>query len=245
MRISLRSVSKSFGSVPALADVSLNIEPGEIVAVVGLNGAGKSTLLRCLIGVVAPDSGEILYDGELFQRERIDLRKRIFFLPDFPLAYPSMTVVRHIDLVLRFYEADRATADERAIALLRDFDMLPYVDAVIGSLSRGQAYKAVLAALLAVDPEVWMFDEPFASGMDPAGLDAFRRHVRDALRRGRTVLFTTQLLSLADFGDRVCVLHRGRVHAFDRIEQIREQRAVGNATGALEQLLAELREAPP
>jgi ABC-type multidrug transport system ATPase subunit len=245
MRISLRSVSKSFGSAPALADVSLNIEPGEIVAIVGLNGAGKSTLLRCLIGVVAPDSGEIRYDDELFQRERIDLRKRIFFLPDFPLAYPSMTVVRHIDLALRLYEADRARADERAIALLRDFDMLPYVDAAIGSLSRGQAYKAALAALLAVDPEVWMFDEPFASGMDPAGLDAFRRHVRDALRRGRTVLFTTQLLALADFGDRVCVLHRGRVRAFDRIEQIRDQRAVANATGALEQLLAELREAPP
>lgn len=245
MRISLRSVTKSFGSVPALADVSLNIEPGEIVAVVGLNGAGKSTLLRCLIGLVAPDSGEIRYDDELFQRERIDLRKRVFFLPDFPLVYPSMTVVRHIDLVLRFYEADRARADERAIALLRDFDMLPYVDAAIGSLSRGQAYKAALAALLAVDPEVWMFDEPFASGMDPAGLDAFRRHVRDALRRGRTVLFTTQLLSLADFGDRVCVLHRGRVRAFERIDQFRDQRAVENAAGALEQLLAELREAPP
>jgi ABC-type multidrug transport system ATPase subunit len=244
MRISLQSVTKSFGSTPALADVSLDIEPGEIIAVLGLNGAGKTTLLRCLIGVAAPDAGEILCDGELFGRDRVDLRRRMFFLPDFPLVYPSMSVLRHIDLVLRLYEADRTVADERAIELLREFDMLPYIEAPMGTLSRGQAYKAALAALLAVDPEVWMFDEPFASGMDPAGLNAFRRRVRDALRRGRTVLFTTQLLSLAEFADRVCVLHRGRVHAVDRIDRLREQQGVGGATGALEQLFTELHEGP-
>lgn len=77
---------ESFGLTPALADVSLDFEPGEIVAVLGPNGAGKTTLLRCLIGVAAPDSGEIRCDGEVFQRDRIDLRKRMFFLPDFPLA---------------------------------------------------------------------------------------------------------------------------------------------------------------
>jgi ABC-type multidrug transport system ATPase subunit len=245
MRISLHSVTKSFGTLPALDDVSLAMEPGENVAVVGLNGAGKTTLLRCLIGAVAADAGEIRYDGELFQRDRVDLRKRMFLLPDFPLAYPSMTVVRHIHLVLRLYEADRSKADERAIEMLREFDMLPYIDVAIGSLSRGQAYKVALAALLAVDPEVWMFDEPFASGMDPAGLNAFRRHVRDALRRGRTVLFTTQLLSLAEFADRVCVLHRGRVYAFDRIDQIRGQPAAAGETDGLEQLFDELSELPP
>lgn len=244
MRISLRSVTKSFGSTPALDDVSLEIEPGEIVALLGPNGAGKSTLLRCLIGVAMPDAGEIRYDGELFTRDRIDFRKRMFFLPDFPLAYPSMSVVRHIDLVLRLYEADRARADERAIALLREFDLLPYIDASFGTLSRGQAYKGALAALLAVDPEVWMFDEPFASGMDPAGLNAFRKQARDAVGHGRTVLFTTQILSLAEFADRVCVLHQGRVHTFEWIDQLRDRRASGDATGTLERLFAQLQEAP-
>lgn len=243
MRISLRSVTKSFGPTPALDAVSLDVEAGEIIAVVGMNGAGKTTLLRCLLGLVAPDSGEIHYDGEQFHRERLDLRRRMFLLPDFPLVYPNMSVLRHIDLVLCLYEADRSAADERVIGLLREFDMLPYIDAALGTLSRGQAYKAALAALMAVDPELWMFDEPFASGMDPAGLLAFRTHVRDALRRGRTVLYTTQLLGLAEFADRVCVLHRGRVHAFDRIERLKAQHA-GGATDALEQLFAQLHEGP-
>ncbi len=241
MRISLHSVSKSFGPTPALDDVSLAIEPGEVVAILGPNGAGKTTLLRCLIGVAALDAGAIRCDEELFARDRVDLRKRMLFLPDFPLTYPQMTVLRHVDLVLRLYEAERPAADERVIELLREFDMLPYIDAAMGTLSRGQAYKAALAALLAVDPELWLFDEPFASGMDPAGLNAFRRRVRDALRRGRTVLYTTQLLSLAEFADRVCVLHRGRVHAFDRIDRLRGSTGEG-ATAVLERLFAELQE---
>jgi ABC-type multidrug transport system ATPase subunit len=120
--------------------------------------------------------------------------------------------------------------------------MLPYIDAPMGTLSRGQCYKAALAALLAVDPEVWMFDEPFASGMDPTGLNVFRERVHDGLRRGRTVLFTTQLLSLAEFADRVCVLHRGSVHAFDRIERLREQHAPAEPGEALEQIFDKLRE---
>ncbi|HVC93915.1 MAG TPA: ABC transporter ATP-binding protein [Pirellulales bacterium] len=243
MRISLRSVTKSYGPTRSLDDVSIDVETGEIVAVLGMNGAGKTTLLRCLLGLVAPDAGEIRYDGERFHRERLDLRRRMFLLPDFPLVYPNMSVLRHIDLVLRLYEADRSAVDERVIRLLRELDMLPNIDAALGTLSRGQAYKAALTALMAVDPELWMFDEPFASGMDPAGLHTFRTQVRDALRRGRTVLYTTQLLGLAEFADRVCVLHRGRVHAFDRIERLKAQQA-GGATEALERLFVQLRGEP-
>jgi ABC-type multidrug transport system ATPase subunit len=245
MQIRLKSLTKWFGTTPALSDVSLGIEPGESVAILGLNGAGKTTLLRCLIGIAAPDAGEILYDGETFERDRVDLRKRMFFLPDFPLANPGVTVIRHIDLILRLYECDRSRADDQVIELLRELDMLPYIDAPVDTLSRGQAYKTTLAALLAVDPELWMFDEPFASGMDPAGLNTFRRHARDALSRGRTVLFTTQLLPTAEFADRICVLHQGRVCAFDRVDRIREQDFDGNVTEALEQLFADLREESP
>jgi ABC-type multidrug transport system ATPase subunit len=243
MRISLQSVTKSFGATPALEAVSLDIEPGQIVAVLGPNGAGKTTLLRCLAGIVAPDAGDVHYDGERFHRDRIDFRKRLFFLPDFPLVYSEMSVLRHIGLVLRIYEADQPGVEERVIELLREFDILPLVDAWLGTLSRGETYKAALAALLAVDPEVWMFDEPFASGMDPGGLNAFRRRAAEATGRGRTVIFTTQLLELAEaFADRVCILHHGRVHAFDRVDRLQEQRRVSEGS-ALAEIFEQLQEA--
>ena len=89
MRIILKSLSKSFGSRRCLDEISLTLEPGQIVVLLGANGAGKTTLLRSLAGIVAPDEGEILYDGELFKRDRMDLRKRFFIQPDFPYIYTT------------------------------------------------------------------------------------------------------------------------------------------------------------
>src|SRR5579863_3713851 len=104
MQIKLESVNKAFGKVRALHEVSLEIAPGQIVAVLGVNGAGKSTLLRCLSALVIPDRGRILYDDEIFKRGRSDLRKRFMFMPDFPVLYARHTVLDHISMVLRLYE---------------------------------------------------------------------------------------------------------------------------------------------
>lgn len=244
MDIELVGLTKRYRAIAALEDVSLQIPPGETVAVLGPNGAGKSTLLRCLAGIVAPDAGEVHYDRETFLRDRLDLRKRLFLMPDFPFVYPHMTVVRHIGMVLRLYGADHAGVEETVIELLREFDMLPLAETRLGTLSRGQTYKAALCALLAADPELWMFDEPFASGMDPRGLTAFRRRCRDAVFRGRTVLYTTQILDVAErFSDRVCIIHQGKVHAFDRVHRLRATAAEDNDS-VLEAVFDELHEEP-
>jgi ABC-type multidrug transport system ATPase subunit len=244
MRIELRSLTKSFQATPALEDVSFDIEPGQIVAVLGPNGAGKSTLLRCLAGILVPEAGEILFDGEAFCRSRDDLRRRVCIQPDFPFVFPDMTVLEHIGLVLRLYEADRRGIEERVIDLLDDFDMLPLAETKMGTLSRGQTYKGALVALLAADPELWMFDEPFASGMDPRGLNSFRRHAFDAITRGRTVLYTTQILELAeDFSDRVCILHQGRLHAFDTVTHLQQQTRA-ETHGVLANIFERLHEVP-
>lgn len=245
MHIAIRSLTKSFGRSLALDDVTLNIEPGRIVAVLGGNGAGKTTLLRCLAGVAAPDRGEVLYDGEPFRRDRVDLRQRLFLVPDFPFVYSEMQVLRHVGMVLRLYGADEPGVEERVVELLRDFDMLPLAEAAFGTLSRGQRYKGALSALLAADPEIWMFDEPFASGMDPRGLNAFRRHVSDATARGRTVIFTTQILELAErFADEVCILHHGCVHACGSLAELRT-RSDTNTEGVLNEIFEQLHESQP
>ncbi len=224
MKIETRGVLKSYRSVRALDRVSLEIAPGQIVSLLGANGAGKTTLLRCLAGIAAPDAGELYFDEQPFRRDRLDLRKRLFFLPDFPLLFWEESVVRNIAIVLRLYEADIPGAEERVLTLLRDYDLLPLALRPVNSLSRGQAYKAGLVALLAADPEVWLLDEPFASGMDPHGIDAFKHHAREAATRGRTILYSTQILDVAErFSDRVCLIHEGEVRAFDTLTTLREQ----------------------
>lgn len=240
MRVELRSVSKSYGGSRALDRVSFELEAGQVVAVLGANGAGKTTLLRCLAGVAAPDAGMIYYDDETFRRDRIDMRRRLAFLPDFPFVFWEMSPLQHLGVMMRVYGADPAGAEERALALLGDFDLLPIVHKPLRTLSRGQSYKAALTGLMLVDPEVWLLDEPFASGMDPHGIQALKHHARAAAQRGRTVLYSTQILEVAErFADRVCILHRGELRAFQTIASLRSR--AGDGSGPLEEIFRQLR----
>jgi ABC-type multidrug transport system ATPase subunit len=222
MKIEICQAVKKYKSVRALDDISLSIVAGQIVAVLGSNGAGKTTLLRALAGIVGLDQGQVLYDGEKFTRKRMDLRRRFLFLPDFPPVFETWSPLRHIGMTLRLFGMEDPGVEDRVLDLLRDFDLLPLADAPFFSLSRGQRYKVALAALLAVNPEVWLLDEPFASGMDPTGINAFKRRAREAAASGRTILYTTQILEAAErFSDRVCVIHRGKVRAFTETAALR------------------------
>jgi ABC-2 type transport system ATP-binding protein len=239
MKIELRAVTKSYGKARALDRASLEIRSGQIVAILGANGAGKTTLLRCLAGIAAPDAGEIVYNDESYERDKLDLRRQLFFLPDFPVVFYEMSILRHIGMVLRVYEKEEPGVEQRVLQLLKDFDLFTIAENPLNTLSRGQVYKAALVAMAAVNPEIWLLDEPFASGMDPHGINMFRRHAREAASRGRTIIYSTQILDVVEkFSDRVCILHKGEVRAFDSVRLL-ESSVQG---GGLEDIFQQLRE---
>lgn len=239
MKIELRAVTKSYGRARALDRASLEFGAGQTIAILGANGAGKTTLLRCLAGIAAPDAGEILYNDELFERDKMELRRQLFFLPDFPVVFYEMSVVRHVGMVLRVYERGEPGIEARVLDLLKDFDLLPVAENPLNTLSRGQVYKAALAAMIAVRPQVWLLDEPFASGMDPHGINMLKRHARAAVASGCTVIYSTQILEVVErFSDRVCILHQGEVRAFDSVALLEGARA----GGGLEEIFQQLRE---
>jgi len=241
MDIAIEGLTKRFGRLRALDDVSFQVGPGQIMVVLGPNGAGKTTLLRCMAGLLAPSAGSIIYDGERFYRGRVDLRKRLFFQPEQTVAFWNYSIIDHISMVLRLYEADEAGVEERVVQLLKDFDLLVLAYARLGTLSRGQLYKAGLVALMAVDPELWLVDEPFASGMDPNGILKFKEHAEAAARRGRTIIYTTQILDVAEkFCTRFCLLDEGRVYMVDSAVRLSEWSA--GPRGGLETLFRKLRE---
>lgn len=243
MHVELSNASRRYGKVRALDEVSLQLAAGQLVAVLGLNGAGKTTLMRCLSGIVGLDGGSLLFDGQPYRRDDLSLRRRIFFLPDFPLLFWERSIVHNLSVILRLYEKDDAAAPERAMAVLRELDLLPLAHSPVATLSRGQVHKTALAALLLVDPDLWLLDEPLSSGMDPLALSFFRREALAAVARGRTVVYSTQLLDVAErFSDRIAVLHEGRLRAWAGLEELR--RDAQDAGNPLESLFRKLREPP-
>jgi ABC-2 type transport system ATP-binding protein len=146
MLIEIENLTKMFGNRAALDDVSMTIDPGQIVAMLGPNGAGKTTLLRCLAGISQAGRGRLLFDGEVFRRDRIDLRKRFHFVPDFPFVYPEATVLQHLTMILKAYLSEDDPVEETVIELLEEFEILPLIDSQVSKLSRGQTYKVALTA---------------------------------------------------------------------------------------------------
>lgn len=239
MKVELRAVSKSYGRARALDRASLEIGPGQIVALLGANGAGKTTLLRCLAGIAAPDNGAILFNDEPFERDKLEIRRELFFLPDFPVVFYEMSILRHIGMVLRVYERDQSGIETKVLQLLKDFDLFAVAENPLNTLSRGQVYKAALVSLIAANPEIWLLDEPFASGMDPHGINMLKRYAREAVGQGRTIIYSTQILEVVEkFSDRVCILHHGEVRAFDSVTLLEN----AGQSGGLEQIFQQLRE---
>ena len=241
MEARLIGVTKKFGGTVALRDVSVEFRPGEVVALIGLNGAGKTTLLNLLAGLLVPSRGEVRFDGRAFGRDQLDVRRRMMFIPDVPVMFGDESLIDHLATLHRLYERPTANVEDRLVALMEDFDVLGVARAPLGTLSRGQIHKSGLVGLLAIDPELWLLDEPFASGMDPHGLAAFRRHAQAAAARGRTVIYTTQILEVAQrFCDRLIVLNQGEVVRSIPGADLRS----AHAEGMLDTLLESFRETP-
>ena len=222
MKTKLEGVSKEYPNVRALRDVSLEFGDGEIIAVLGLNGAGKTTLLRVLSGLVAPSSGKVFHDGVEFLPSDAELKRRLMFLPDFPLFYPGMTPLRHIGMALRLYGRSSDGLEERVVEALSDFDISRLAWSRLDTLSRGQVYKMALVAMMVLEPDLWLLDEPFASGMDPVGLARFKRRALSAADRGMTIVYSTQIVEVNDgFADKLLVLDDGEVVAFGTSDEVR------------------------
>ncbi|MFD2256211.1 ATP-binding cassette domain-containing protein [Luteolibacter algae] len=210
MHIELEGLSKAFGPVSALKEFDITIPDSSIIALLGKNGAGKSTLLKILAGLLVPDKGTIRYDGQNFSRENLDLRKRLYFTPDIPLLFPDHTSAWNISTLTKLYGKSIQGREEHLTYWLEETGCAALINRTVGLLSRGQVWKVNLGCVAAIEPELWLVDEPFASGMDAIGMAAFRQLATHLSKQGSTIIYTTQMVEMAvDFSDHVCVIREG------------------------------------
>jgi osmoprotectant transport system ATP-binding protein len=210
----LRGVGKRYGAVDALTGIDLDIPTGETTVLIGSSGCGKSTLLRLLLGLLAPDAGELRFDGEAVTRERLpSLRRRTGYVVQDGGLFPHLTARGNATLMARHLGWDAQRVDAR-LAELDELTRLPRgaLDRYPAQLSGGQRQRVALLRALMLDPDVLLLDEPLGA-LDPmirSDLQADLKQAFDRLKK-TVVLVTHDLGEAAFLGARVVLMHEGRV----------------------------------
>ena len=212
--LSVRGVSKSFGEVHALQDVTLEFSRGDIVGLVGSNGAGKTTLLRLLCGLYRPTIGEVVHHGTDGTEHAVDsVRQNLGVVPESTGLYHRLTAWENIRYHSRLSGVDDLQAWNRTVRLARELDIEDALHRSTRGFSRGMRQKTALLRALAHDPDLLLLDEPTA-GLDVTSARKVRGLVRMLQQEGRTVIYSTHHLAEAEqVCDRIIVIHNGTVRA--------------------------------
>jgi len=204
--VRVTNLTKRYGALSALSDVSFSIREGEVLGLIGPNGSGKTTLFECLAGVLPADGGAVWSDPPA-RKGTGGGRPILFYLPDAIAPWPAQTVRWALAFVAGFFGGDAGARDE----VVRRFELEPILDSAIGSLSKGQRKRALLAMSLLTPQPILLSDEPF-DGLDLRQTREVAAALRAHAANGRTLLLSIhQIADAARICDRFVLLSGGRV----------------------------------
>ena len=209
--ISVRNLSRRFGKVDAVRDVSFDIYRGQVVGFIGANGAGKTTTMRIMVTLDLPGSGSVRIGGWDVVNFPSAVRARIGWMPDAFGTHENMTVYEYLDFYARAFGFKRAQRVGRIAEVMEFTDLAPIADRMMNKLSKGMTQRLCLGRTLLHDPEVLVLDEP-AAGLDPKARVEFKRLVRLLAGEGKTIFISSHILSeLAEMCDTMLFIDGGTV----------------------------------
>ncbi len=205
--LTLEGISKRFGNVTAVDDISLSIPQGAIYGFLGQNGAGKTTTIRMIMSIIYPDTGSIQVLG---QPNSESLKDRLGYLPEEKGLYKKMTTGEILAYFGRLKGMDGKKAKTRAKELLEQFGLGEWIDKRCETLSKGMGQKVQVLGTIIHEPELVILDEPF-SGLDPVNVEVMREAILQMKREGRTVIFSTHIMEQAEqICDYIFLIHKGK-----------------------------------
>jgi len=218
--LSVCNVSKRYGDVVALRDVSFDVHPGRILGFLGRNGAGKTTTMRSIFKLVQPDSGAVTYNGQ-----PIDLAQlvRFGYMPEERGLYPRMKVRDQLVYLATLSGMNTSDARTSTDMWLDRLGLGDRVDAKLEDLSHGNQQRVQMAAAIVHDPDLLVLDEPF-SGLDPIGVDSLSEVIREFASKGAGILFSSHQLDLVEhICEDVAIIDQGEVILIGDLNEIREE----------------------
>ena len=232
--LEIDGVSKRYGDVVALQDMTFTVRPGELFGFVGSNGAGKTTTMRIALGVLAADAGEVRWAGAPIN---LDTRRDIGYMPEERGLYPKMKVAEQLIYLARLHGLSATAAAASVTEWLERLGVAGRRDDEVQKLSLGNQQRVQLAAALVHNPSILILDEPF-SGLDPVAVDVMSQVLADKRDQGVPTVFSSHQLDLVErLCDRVGIVRAGHMVAVGSIDELR--------AGADDQLVVDAPAAPP
>lgn len=204
-------VCKDYGETQALKNLTLEIKTGEIFGFLGHNGAGKSTTIKSLVSIIEPTSGTITVDGMDLAKHRMEIKKKIAYVPDTPDMFLQLTANEYWDLIAAAYEVSATEKSTRLQGLIDLFTMEEHRNETLASFSHGMRQKTILIGALLPDPDIWVLDEPM-QGLDPQAAFDLKEMMKAHAQKGKTVIFSTHVLDTAQqLCDELAILKKGEL----------------------------------
>jgi ABC-2 type transport system ATP-binding protein len=241
--ITLRNVSKNYGSFLAVNDVSLDIVPGEIFAFLGVNGAGKTTTIRMMTGILRPTSGAIFLGGYNLLSEPLQAKAITGYVPDRPNLYPKLTGREFLYFICDIYRMSPKDAERRIDESLEEYGLKDWQDELIESYSHGMKQRLATCAALVHNPKVLIVDEPMV-GLDPHGAKMLKEAFKRYAAAGMTIFLSTHSLNVAEeVADRLAIIQKGSILTVGTLSDIRD--LTGKRDEGLEHMFLELTSSAP
>lgn len=219
--IEVASVSKSFGRVRALDNVSFAVRNSEVVGYVGLNGAGKTTTIRIAVGVLPPDSGDVHIDGYSVTRDKKRASELVGWVPELPIFESEFKALDYFVYLAGYYGLSASEAKRLGRELLEEFGLGDAMNRKLATFSQGMKKRFALAVSMINNPPNFIFDEVL-NGLDPQGIAFFRELAVRFKKQGKAVLFSSHILSEVEgVADRVVFIHKGRIIGVYSMEEVK------------------------
>ena len=218
----VRGISKVYGSTTVVDNISFRAPRGKILGVLGPNGAGKTTTIRMIMGITAPDQGEIFFQNGSTKTKGVPF-STIGYLPEERGLYKEAKVMNILLFLAGLKDLPKEQAKERALAWLRKFDLEGYANKKVEQLSKGMAQKVQFIAAILHEPKFGVLDEPF-SGLDPVSQDQFKAEIRALATSGATVLLSSHQMGIVEeLCDEIFLIHKGKEVVQGDLQSIKER----------------------
>ena len=219
--IEIKNVTKKYGNIPAIKNITFDVNDGEIFAFIGHNGAGKTTLIKSIVGIHSFDEGDILINGKSIKVDPVACKKEMAFVPDNPELYEQMKAIDFIDFICDMYEVPQDVREKNIKKYAKMFEIEDKLNDTIDSFSHGMKQKIALISALAHDPKVLIMDEPFV-GLDPKAVFDVKEVMNEMIKEGKIIFFSTHILDVAEkLCSRVGIIKKGELVKVGSMEEIK------------------------